>query len=153
MTLNFKTFKILKTTRYIKNNNLLLFAYGVNRLSNDWILTEQRLEKLNIKYYKVFNTFPEKLFNNSIFSCSTNFVGTALFFLHFKDNSKNFERLPIKELSSVLFYVLGVKLNNKIYDIEKLKNLNSLNYTDNKLVLYKFYEASLLKNYIILKGV
>ena len=150
MILNFKTFKIIKTTKYIKKNNLLIFAYGVNRLSNDWILTEQKLEKLNIKYYKIFNTFPQKLLNNSIFNYSTNFIGTTIFFLNLKNNDKNFEKYHIKELSSVLFYLLGIKLNNKIYSIEQLKNLNSLKHTENVLVFYKFCEASILKSYKIL---
>jgi hypothetical protein len=149
--LNFKTFKILKTTKYIKNNNLLLFAYGINRLSNNWVLTEQKLEKLNIKYYKVFNKVPQKLFNNSIFIYSTNFISTVLFFLHLKDNSRNLEKFQIKELSSILFFVLSFKLNNKIYTLKQLKNLNSFKYIDNKLVLYKFCDASLLKNYKIFK--
>jgi hypothetical protein len=148
--LDFKAFKILKTTKYIKNNNLLLFTYGINRLSNDWVITEQKLEKLNIKYYKVFNTFPQKLLTNSIFSYSMNFIGTTFFFLHFKNSSKNFERFHIKELSVNLFFLLGVKLNNKVYVVESLKNLNSFKYTENKLVFYKFCEAGLMINYKIL---
>lgn len=150
--LNFKAFKIIKTTKYIKNNNLLLFAYGINRLSNDWVSTEQKLDKLNIKYYKVFNTFPKNIFKNSIFTYSTNFIGTAIFFLHFKNNSHSFKKSNLKELSYILFYVLGVKLNNKIYSLEQFQKLNSFKYLKNKLILYKFCETCLLKSYKITRN-
>jgi hypothetical protein len=47
-----------------------------------------------------------------------------------KKNIDNFELL--------LFTLLAIKLNNKVYSTSQVKNTFSLNYKDNKLLFYQF---------------
>jgi hypothetical protein len=34
--------------------------------------------------------------------------------------------------------ILAVKFNNKVYSVAQLKSMNSLNYCENKLLIYQF---------------
>jgi hypothetical protein len=136
---NSKNYKINKTKDYVKTNNILFFFNGVNRNSNDWIHTEQNFKKLNFKYYKVFNKTTKKVLNDSIYSNVNNTINGTTFFIKPEENIKNlFKNTITKDLKLLLFILLAVKLNNKLYSASQFKKASSLNYRDNKLLIYQF---------------
>lgn len=139
MTLYFKNFRLLKTKRYVKKNNFFFFVYGINRFSNNWVIVEQELKKLNFKYCKMFNKSTDKVFAESIFLHIRNIIGSTLFFISTEKNHKTLSRASVKELTPIFFNVASVRLNKKIYTNNNLlKNSYSLNYLESKLVFYQF---------------
>lgn len=139
MKFNAKDYKINKTKNYIKTNNILFFFNGVNKNSNDWIHTEQNLKKINFQYYKVFNKTTKKTLSDSIYNKANNTVNGITFFIKPETIAKNISKKTIaKDLKLLLFILLAVKLNNKLYSVNQLNKNNSFHYTNNKLLIYQF---------------
>ena len=139
MDLTTKKFKIEKTKNLIKHNNLFIFLNGINRNSNDWILIEQELKKINFNYYKIFNKTSKKTLNNSIFLNTSSLINSMTFLLKPLVAEQEINKdILLNKIETLIFSLLAVKVNNKIYSKTKLKNLVTLNYKNNKLLLYKF---------------
>jgi len=135
-----KNFEINKTKNYIKTNNILFLTDGVNKNSNDWIYTEQTLKKINLKYRKVFNKTTRKALNGSVFQRTHNNVNGITFFIKPGVNEKKslLKNNIVKDLKLLLFILLAIKLNNKAYSTNQLNKSNSLNYINNKSLIYQF---------------
>ena len=139
MDLTTKKFKIEKTKNLIKHNNLFIFLNGINRNSNDWILIEQELKKINFNYYKIFNKTSKKTLNNSIFLNTSSLINSMTFLLKPLVAEQEINKdILLNKIETLIFSLLAVKVNNKIYSKTKLKNLVTLNYKNNRLLLYKF---------------
>ena len=116
MYLNKKSYKIIILTNYIKTNNLLFFISGLNK-------------KLHFNLLKINNKILIQILKNSIncyFNCS---FFNSLFFVNFNNNiilRKHFDNFLI------------LKLNNKLFIFNKIKNLYSMNYYQNKQLLIQF---------------
>ena len=134
-----KNYKINKAKNYIKTSNILFFFNGVNKNSNDWIHTEQNLKKINFQYYKVFNKTTKKTFSDSIYNKANNTINGITYFIKPETTTKNLlKNTIVKDLKLLLFILLAVKLNNKLYSANQLNKNNSFNYVDNKLLKYQF---------------
>lgn len=139
MDLTTKKFKIEKTKNLIKHNNLFIFLNGINRNSNDWILIEQELKKINFNYYKIFNKTSKKTLNNSIFLNTSSLINSMTFLLKPLVAEQEINKdILLNKIETLIFSLLAIKVNNKIYSKTKLKNLVTLNYKNNRLLLYKF---------------
>jgi hypothetical protein len=80
MKFNLKTYQEQKTKQYVKNSKFILFSINANQKSQNWIVTEQELLKLKLKYYKIYNKTTKKIIKNSIYSNFVNIVGSTFFF-------------------------------------------------------------------------
>ena len=139
-----KNYKIIKTKDYIKKNNLFFFFGGVNRNSNDWILVEQGLKSINFDYYKIFNRTAKKTLNNTIYKTIKPAINGITFLI--KPKAKQLSKqVLITSFEPLLFNMLAIKLNNKIYQTTQLKNSYSLSYSDNKILIFQFGIANLKK--------
>ena len=139
MQLTSKKYKIIKTKNYIKENNLFFFFNSINRNSNDGIIIEQNFKKLNFNYYKIFNKTSKKTLNSSIYKNSTELVNSITLLI--KPSSHENELTKPTLLNSfqpLLFNILAIKLNNKIYSKPQLKEMFTFNYKDIKLMLFQF---------------
>jgi len=139
MKLNTKDYKTTITKNYIKTNNLFILFNGVNRKSSDWIATEQNLKNIGFKYYKVFNKTARKTLNESIYKKYQTAVNGITFFMKPASNIKPITKyVLLNSFEPLLFTILALKLNNKIYSVKQLKNIYSFKYKENKLLLYQF---------------
>lgn len=139
MDLTTKKFKIEKTKSFIKCNNLFLFLNGIHKNSNDWVLIEQELKKINFNYYKIYNKTSKTTLNNSIFLKTSSLINSMTFlFKPSVDNKEINKNTLLQKIETLIFSLLAVKVNNKIYSKTQLKILLTLNYKNNKLLLYKF---------------
>lgn len=137
MKFNAKIYRATKTKNYIKNSSLFFLFNGVNRKSNDWIIAEQELKKINYNYYKLFNKTVIKTTQISIYRKIETTINGITFFI--KPNSKLVNKnILLTSFEPLLFTLLAVKLNNKIYSVKQLKNIYSLKYRENKLLFYQF---------------
>lgn len=138
--MKFKSYQTKKIKSFIKNNRLLLFANGTNQKAKNWIAIEQGLQKLEIKYYKPYNKLAIKTFNNSIYNNIKGIINGPLFFLtplnKFITVKKNI--LLNETLEPLIFKLLAIKLNTKVYSIPQVKKISSLKYKDSIAVLYQF---------------
>ena len=144
MEFSSKDYKTLKTKQYIKTTKLFFFFTGIDRSSNNWILIEQNLTNLKFNYYKVFNKTATQTLQNSIYNSIKPVINGTMFLIKPTSNSKLLSKQTlINNLEPLLFIMLAIKLNNKIYPTKKLKSLNSLEYYENKLLFYQFGLANL----------
>ena len=139
MQFSSKDFKILKTKNYIKENNLFFFFNSIHQNSNDGIIIEQNLKKFNLNYYKIFNKTSKTTLNNSIYKNSNELINSMTIFI--KPISYSIELKKSNLLNCfepLMFKMLAIKLNNKIYSTSQLKEINTINYKDAKLLLFQF---------------
>jgi hypothetical protein len=146
MKLNIKNYKINKTKNYIKNHNLFLVINGINLKSSEWIFIEQHFKNANFLYYKIFNNAARKIFRNSIYKNNESIINGITVFIK-PDKKQITKNLFLSTFNNLIFDIISLKLNNKIYNTNQLKNLYSLNYKENKLLLYQFLSTN-IKFYI-----
>ena len=100
-------------------------------------LVEQNLKNINFNYYKIFNKTTKKILKNSIYKTIKPTVNSITFLI--KPKTKQlFKQIIITKFEPLLFNMLAVKINNKIYQTIQLKNNYSLNYNNNKLLIFQF---------------
>jgi hypothetical protein len=63
------------------------------------------------------------------------------------DKKQITKNLFLNTFKNLIFDIISLKLNNKIYNTNQFKNLYSLNYKENKLLLYQFLSTN-IKFYI-----
>ena len=144
MQFNLRSYQITKTKQYLQKNNFLLFSIGANQNSQNWIAIEQNLHKLKLNYYKTYNNTTVKTLKNSIYKNALNTVNSTFFLLKLQQNSKLLTRNNlINTLNSILFTVLAIKLNKKVYVVAQSKNIKSFDYKKNLSVLYQFFITNL----------
>jgi hypothetical protein len=149
MKLNSKIYKINKTKNLTKTNSLFFIYNGINQKATDWINVEQKLININFKYYKVFNKVALKTFENSIFKNSKFTINSTTFFIKPSLNDINLKKhILINNFESLLFKLLAIKLNNKIYSIKQLNKTYSMTYKNNKILLYQFMITNLKIHFI-----
>lgn len=149
MHFEFRDYQFSKIKQFLKNK-FLLFSNGANQNSQNWLIVEQELSNSNLKYYKIYNKIALKVFKNSIYKEIKQMIKGTFFFLKLGETSVLMNKHKLfKELESISFTLLSVKLNNKIYSIVQLKNIKSLNYRNNVAVLYQFFLVNLKHVYCI----
>jgi len=144
MKLTSKEYKILKIKKYFKNNNIFFLFNGLNTTTYNWMTTEQELKRINFNYYKIFNKTSYNEINTSIYQNLTPTINGVTFFLKPKKNLKLLTKhLLLTNFKTFLFDILAVKFNNKLYSIQQIKKISSLNYLKNNLILYQFSVTNL----------
>jgi len=139
MKFNSKAYKTNKTKNIIKTNNLFFIYNGTNKKAKDWIVTEQELKNINFEYYNIFNKIASKTFSNSIFKNFKSLLNGLTFFIKPSQTMTTLKKqILLKNFEILLFKLLALKLNNKIYSIKHLNKIYSMNYKNNKILLYQF---------------
>ena len=147
MLLKKKNYETLKVKTYLKNDKLVFFFNGVNRNSKKLLRVEQELKSLGYCSYKVLNKIALKTLNNSIhLNTKPLFNGLKFFIKPSKKPYKLTRNIFQKNFEPLLFLIMAVKINNRIYSRTQLKSLHSIKYNENKLLLYQFMTTN-LKNY------
>lgn len=142
MEFSSKEYHIKKTKNYIMKNNLFFFFNGINRKSNDWISIEQEIQNLSFSYYKILNKISKNTLNDSIYANISPLINSVTFLfkpLINNDNSKEITKQKIlTNFEPLLFILLAIKLNNKVYSKNQLINNFSFKYKENKLLFFQF---------------
>ena len=135
MKIKTKNHKLEKIKYYYKTKKLLFLFDSYNSNTKEWLNIEQKIKKSNFKYYKILNTITKNFLKKTIF---TNFEPTILgsLKLTFLKNNKGTINLPqIKKKVFTNFKLYKIKLNNKFYSQNQIKNMKVLNYKTN---MYSF---------------
>lgn len=151
MQFNLKNYQISKTKQYLKENNFLFFSIGANQKAQNWLTTEQGLHKLRLNYHKIYNNITIKIIKNSTYKNSLNMINSTFFFIKPMSNKLLIKKKLLNGLNSILFNILSIKLNKKIYAISQVKQMSSFNYKTNMAVMYQFLITNLKSSYTIVK--
>jgi len=137
MKFKLKTYKVFKTKYYLKQNKLFFFYAATSLSIKNWLAIEQTLKKSNLNYYRLSNTLAIKTIKTSVY---TNFKQLIHSLTMLVDPGPK-TILKLKKLINLekVLTLLSVKLNNRIYSISQLKNLNSLDYNQTILRLFQFF--------------
>ena len=138
MKFSLKDYKLLKTKKYIKNTNLFFVFNGINTNSKNSIEIQQALTKINFNCYKIFNKTSTKTLENSIYKNSKHVINGLIFFVKPEKDKKISKKILFNDFENLKFIFLKIKLNNKIYVFNQLKNVNIFNYKKKKLLYYQF---------------
>jgi hypothetical protein len=139
MQLSNKKYKILKTKRIIKTNNIIYICNGSISILLKWIAIEQKLKKNNLNYYKIFNRLTLNILKKSVFNKSHTLINGNIFLI-----------VPLKpkkmlnHVNKTSFNLIAIKLNKKFYKTNTLTNMHNTNYINSKLLFYQF-NITLLK--------
>lgn len=146
--MNFKIYQFLKIKSFLKTNDIIFLVSGINLNQNSLIQLEQNFIQLNFVYYKVYNELTIKLFKNSTFSNFNKLISGPFFFFRTKKRIM-IDILDFENSKFLFFLLLALKFNNRIYSILQIRNLYSINYKSNLVVLYQFLMTSIKKCFII----
>lgn len=149
MKISPKIYKFKKNKNYIKTNNLFFFFNGTNINSNEWIATEQKLKTYNFNYYKIFNkTILITLKKSIYYNIKSSLISSLVLLIKPEFNNKVLnKKIILNKLDFFNFILLSINLNNKVYSIVTMKEINSFRYFSNILILYSFLSTN-LKNSI-----
>lgn len=146
MELAFKVqnYKVKKVKNYVKKNKLFFFFNGINKNYNNWLETQQNFKKIDLNCFKTFNKALSVGVKTSIYCNINSSISSVIFLVKSNKAKKNLlKKVIFNKLETLLFLMMLVKLNNKIYSKNQLKQINNLNYTDNSLVLFRFFNGNL----------
>lgn len=151
MHFEFRNYQLSRTKQYLKNK-FLLFSNGANQNSQNWLTVEQGLSSSKLKYYKIYNKIALKVLNHSIYKNIQQLVQGTFFFLQLNKNKTAFlnKKKLFKNLETIFFKLVSIKLNNKIYSIAQIKNIKSFKYKNNIALLYQFFLVNLKSQYVML---
>ena len=139
-----KKHKLTKTKKFIKTNNLIFIFNGINQNYQNWVISEQKMKALNINYYKVFNKITRKILKESLYRNIVPSINGITFFIKPNLSQKNLPKSSeLSQLDSLLFVLVALKLNNKIYSAKQLNELSTTEYRGNSLLFYQFRSANL----------
>lgn len=133
-----KIFQLKKLKQYFKKTDLIFFFYTTDLNVINQLQLDQKLNKNNLKIYKIKNTLMKHVLNNSVFKNFSVSINGPLCFIKLKNTKK----LDIKTLINISpnMPFLGIKLNKRIYSTNQLKTVSTLNYSNNVKILNKTFK-------------
>merc|ERR1712151_84616 len=146
MNIILKKYKIKILKEILKNNQFFIICNKSSIKTENFIILSQRLFNMNLYCHSVNNQLLKNIYKRSIFKNYVNSIsGSIVLILVRKEkNVKGDFVLLIRELKKYNIDVIGVYYNYRIYSIQQLIRLQSLNYEGN---IQLFYQA--LKNLVI----
>ena len=82
MKFNLKKYQIFKLKIYLKEKDFLIFHCAKLNLKQ-WIIIEQQLKKLNLKYYKPLNGISLKILNTSTHKYFSHLINGPVLFIEY----------------------------------------------------------------------
>ena len=149
MKFNLKEYQKQKIKQYFKNNCFSILSINANQKAYNWMDMEQELQKLQFTYYKVCNKTTKKLMKKSVHLNFANLINSTFFFLKPTHHKMKINNKTFQQLGSILFSILAIKLNKKIYSLSQSKNITSMNYKKNISILYQFLITNTKKTYLM----
>lgn len=126
-----------------KTKDILLFTHNVN---NKIIKQKKYWKTLNLKVFTVKTFLLAQICKISIkklwfYSFIKNSILTLFYFII---KNKTLNKLTLFSSSNKIHF-FSIKLNNKIYVVQVVKNIYSFNYHFNSQLIYKFLNSGLKK--------
>jgi len=151
MQLEKNNYKILKTKKYIKNNNLF-FIFNGHVNTKNLILTQQNFIKLNLNSHKIYNSLTKTILKNSIYTNYSLMVHGSIIFVTLKNKKISLKMENLINYNKT-FKIICLKLNNKIYSFLQIKNITNLNFKKNVCIFCNTIKRSIKMSVYKLKKI
>jgi hypothetical protein len=148
--IDYKLFKI----KYVLKFTKVFFFFNSTRLKyRNWVLVEQALNKIKLKYYKVYNISTDKIITSSVFRNGNKLIvnGSTLL-VSLDDKEANHMNFPVtRKLFNVhqLLTFLSIGINNKIYSNFQIEKINFSNYSKNLSIFCYTIKKNLKKQLVM----
>ena len=137
MKLKLKNYKYYKIQNYFKNQKVF-FIYNNNDLKfKNWLQLQQKLQAQQLQCYKLNNNLTINFLNNSIFKNLSSLINGSILLISLKKNTSTDLIIPQLQTCNIISTFLSLKLNNKIYSINQIKTIKTLNYQTQIRILTK----------------
>jgi hypothetical protein len=140
MKFNLKKKLLLKYEKFVINDPIC-FLFVITGSSGNWILTEQKLKKKKLLYFKLFNTLIRSHLLKTSFKLKLNIFTNSILAINFKNHLNFFDIKSVLNLKLNL-YLICLNFFNRFYHKYQLKSLICLKYINN----IKFLNFNLLKS-------
>ena len=142
MDYNLKKYQILKIKNFFKNTNFLFIYHSSKLNSKEWIQTEQKLKKLKMEHYKIYNGTSIRIIKRSIYKHYSNIISSLILLIKPKFKSTEIKLLELKKKLKMQFVLLIIKFNNKIYMVSQVEDIKTFSYKKEVFNFYKVLEKS-----------
>ena len=151
MDFNLKIYKYSKIKYYFKTIKIFFFFQGTSLNNTNWIKIEQSLFIHKLKYFRILNKLMINTLINSIFINVITLINGPILILNNKSNNINLTFKELKNISPLIRF-LGLRLNNKIYSKNQIKNLKKISYIENFQVLHNSIKTFTKTPYYTIKN-
>lgn len=131
MNTTFKNYQVSKISRFTKYENIFFISQGLNKNSNNRTIVDQSINKIKFNYFKIVNKVAHLALNRSIFKNTLMVYKSSIVFLNPETKKMQKKKFLVQNFSKLMFNLLLIKLNNKIYSIENFKLAATLSYKEN----------------------
>ena len=136
LNLNFKEFKKIRVSSYIKNKKFFFINQTTNTNSESSKKSKYQLQKLQMKRFKITKSTASVILKDSIYKNYLMIFQNLTAFLKPLSTKIKIKKSFFENLEKLLVFVLIMKLNNKVYTAANFKNLIFFSYNCNKLLVY-----------------
>ena len=133
-----RDYQMAKTKSYLQNDKLCFFFQNSTEKAFNWLTTEQIVDNLNLKYYKVNTLSAQKTFFVSKHKLKSFLIKSTTTFLKQKTPCFSFTKFPFDRITTT-FSLIAVKVNNIIVSIDQFKNLHIFYYQILILIIYSCF--------------
>jgi hypothetical protein len=133
-----RDYQMAKTKSYLKNDKLCFFFQNSTEKADNWLTTEQIVNNLNLKYYKVNTLSAQKTLSVSKHKLKSFLIKSTTTFLKQKSLYSNLNKFTFNQIKTT-FIFLAVKVNNIIVSIDQFKNLHIFYYQILLFILYSCF--------------
>lgn len=137
-----RDYQMAKTKSYLKNDKLCFFFQNSTEKAYNWLTTEQIVENLNLKYYKVNTLSAQKIFVDSKHKLKSFLIKSTTTFFKQKSPCSSFNKFTFDRITAT-FSLIAIKVNNIILSIEQFKNLHVFYYQIAILIIYSCFIANI----------
>jgi hypothetical protein len=137
-----RDYQMAKTKSYLKNDKLCFFFQNSTEKAYNWLTTEQIVNNLNLKYYKVNTLSAQKIFIVSKHKLKSFLIKSTITFLKQKSLYSTYNKFTFNQIITT-FSLIAVKINNIIVSIDQFKNLHIFYYQILVFVLYSCFIANI----------
>ena len=125
-----KKYKFNKIKFFLKSKKLILIYHTSNLKLTEWLKTEKKLKKNNLKCYKLNNKLVQKALNKSNLLNFSKILKGPLCFVTINNNKGLKQHFNNLIKFNKIMLLLAIKLNRKVYSFKQINNLTTLSYSN-----------------------
>jgi len=144
MKFKIKKYKQHIIKKYIKMSNFFLIYQGTN--NKDFIQINQKLDLLDLKYYKTRTAITKTILKKSLHSNFETLFNNLTILIELKNKTTNLTLQKLIKLDDSLFLV-AIKINKQYYPVIKIDSTFKFNFKKDSTKLIKLLKIQLKRFY------
>jgi hypothetical protein len=137
-----RDYQMIKTKNLLTHNKICFFFQNSTEKAYTWLTTEQTVNELNFKYYKVNTLAGRRVFSNSKHRLKKLLISGTTAIVKQHNVYLNYTKFTNEKIADT-FILIAIKINNTIVSTEQFKSLNICYYTLMMLTIYNYLIANI----------